>query len=75
MKTKELKIYHAIMFIVFSVILVLFVFKALSVKSNSKVYPTEKSDIKTSYIEAKDLSKENLSLEKINYYEHLWNEK
>ncbi len=75
MKSKQLKIYHAIMFVVFSVILVLFVFKALSVKSNSKVYPIKKSDVKTPYIEAKDLSKENLSLRKINYYEQLWNEK
>lgn len=75
MKSKELKIYHVTMFVVFSVILVLIVFKTLSYKSNIKVYPIEKSDIKTSYIESKDLSKENLSLKKINYYEQLWNEK
>lgn len=75
MKSAELKIYHAIMFVVFSVILVLIVSKALSYESNSKVYPIEKSDIKTSYIKAEDLSKENLSLQKINYYEQLWNEK
>ena len=75
MKSKELKIYHAIMFVVFSTLLVLIVSKALSYKDNSKVYPIEKSTIKTSYIKAEDLSKENLSLEKINYYEQLWNEK
>lgn len=75
MKSAELKIYHATMFVVFSVILVLIVSKALSYKSNSKVYPLEKSDIKTSYIKAEDLSKENLSLQKKNYYEQLWNEK
>ena len=75
MKSKELKIYHATMFIVFSVILVLIVSKALSYKDNSKVYPIEQTTLKTSYIKAEDLSKENLSLEKINYYEQLWNEK
>ena len=63
------------MFVVFSTLLVLIVSKALSYKDNSKVYPIEKSTIKTSYIKAEDLSKENLSLEKINYYEQLWNEK
>lgn len=75
MKSAELKIYHATMFVVFSVILVLIVSKALSYKSNTKVYPLEKNYIKTSYIKAEDLSKENLSLQKINYYEQLWNEK
>ena len=63
------------MFVVFSTLLVLIVSKALSYKDNSKVYPIEQSIIKTSYIKAEDLSKENLSLEKINYYEQLWNEK
>ena len=75
MKSKELKIYHAIMFVVFSTLLVLIVSKALSYKSDSKVYPIERTTLKTSYIKAEDLSKENLSLEKINYYEQLWNEK
>ena len=75
MKSKELKIYHAIMFVVFSTLLVLIVSKALSYKDNSKVYPIEQTTLKTSYIKAEDLSKENLSLEKINYYEQLWNEK
>lgn len=63
------------MFVVFSTLLVLIVSKALSYKDDSKVYPIEKTTIKTSYIKAEDLSKENLSLEKINYYEQLWNEK
>jgi hypothetical protein len=75
MKSKELKIYHATMFIIFSVILVLLVSKALSNNSNSKVYPIERSVIKTSYLKPSDLSKENLSLQKQNYYERLWNEK
>jgi hypothetical protein len=75
MKSTELKIYHATMFIVFSVILVLLVSKALSTNSNSKVYPIEISTIKTSYLKPSDLSKENLSLQKQNYYERLWNEK
>jgi hypothetical protein len=75
MKSKELKIYHAIMFVVFSTLLVLIVSKALSYKDNSKVYPIEQTTLKTSCIKAEDLSKENLSLEKINYYEQLWNEK
>ena len=75
MKSKELKIYHAIMFVVFSVILILIVSKALSYKDDSKVYPIERTTLKTSYIKAEDLDKENLSLEKINYYEQLWNEK
>jgi hypothetical protein len=63
------------MFVVFSVILVLLVSKALSTNSNSKVYPTERSALKTSYLKSSDLSKENLSLQKQNYYEILWNEK
>ena len=63
------------MFVVFSVILVLLVSKALSTNSNSKVYPTERSALKTSYLKPSDLSKENLSLQKQNYYERLWNEK
>ena len=63
------------MFVVFSVMLVLIVSKALSYKSDSKVYPIERTALKTSYIKAEDLDKENLSLEKINYYEQLWNEK
>jgi len=63
------------MFVIFSVILVLLVSKALSTNSNSKVYPTERSTIKTSYLKPSDLSKENLSLQKQNYYERLWNEK
>jgi hypothetical protein len=75
MKSTELKIYHATMFVVFSVILVLLVSKALSTNSNSKVYPTERSALKTSYLKPSDLSKENLSLQKQNYYERLWNEK
>jgi len=75
MKSTELKIYHATMFVVFSVILVLLVSKALSTNSNSKVYPTERSALKTSYLKSSDLSKENLSLQKQNYYEILWNEK
>ena len=75
MKSKELKIYHATMFIVFSVILVLMVSKALSYKSNSKVYPIERTTLKTPYIKAEDLDKENLSLQKRNYLEKLWNEK
>ena len=75
MKSKELKIYHTTMFVVFSVILVLIVCKALSYKSDSKVYPIEQTTLKTSCMKSKDLSKENLSLEKINYYEQLWNEK
>ena len=75
MKSKELKIYHAIMFVVFSTLLVLIVSKALSYKGNSKVYPIEQTTLKTSYMKSEDLSKENLSLEKINYYEQLWNEK
>ena len=75
MKSKELKIYHAIMFVVFSTLLVLIVSKALSYKDNSKVYPIEQTTLKTSCMKSKDLSKENLSLEKINYYEQLWNEK
>jgi hypothetical protein len=75
MKSIELKIYHATMFVIFSVILVLLVSKALSTDSNSKVYPTERSTIKTSYLKPSDLSKENLSLQKQNYYERLWNEK
>ena len=75
MKSTELKIYHATMFVIFSVILVLLVSKALSTNSNSKVYPTERSTIKTSYLKPSDLSKENLSLQKQNYYERLWNEK
>jgi hypothetical protein len=75
MKSTELKIYHATMFVIFSVILVLLVSKALSTDSNSKVYPTERSTIKTSYLKPSDLSKENLSLQKQNYYERLWNEK
>ena len=75
MKTKELKIYHATMFVIFSVILVLLVSKALSTNSNSKVYSIERSTLKTSYSKPFDLSKENLSLQKQNYYERLWNEK
>ena len=75
MKSKELKIYHTIMFVVFSTLLVLIVSKALSYKDNSKVYPIEQTTLKTSCMKSKDLSKENLSLEKINYYEQLWNEK
>ena len=75
MKSTELKIYHATMFVVFSVILVLLVSKALSTNSNSEVYPIERSTIKTSYLKPSDLSKENLSLQKQNYYERLWNEK
>jgi hypothetical protein len=75
MKSKELKIYHATMFVVFSVILVLIVSKALSYKSDIKVYPIERTTIKTSYLKPSDLSKENLSLQKRNYYERLWNEK
>ena len=63
------------MFVVFSVILVLIVSKALSYKNNSKVYPIERTTLKTSYIKAKDLDKENLSLQKRNYLEKLWNEK
>ena len=75
MKSKELKIYHAIMFVVFSTLLVLIVSKALSYKDNSKVYPIEQTTLKTSYIKAEDLDKENISLQKRNYYEQLWNEK
>jgi hypothetical protein len=75
MKSTELKIYHATMFVIFSVILVLLVSKALSTNSNSKVHPIERSTIKTSYLKPSDLSKENLSLQKQNYYERLWNEK
>lgn len=75
MKSKELKIYHATMFVVFSTLLVLIVSKALSYKDNSKVYPIEQTTLKTSCMKSKDLDKENLSLEKINYYEQLWNEK
>ena len=75
MKSKELKIYHATMFVIFSVIFVLLVSKALSTDSNSKVYPIERSALKTSYSKPSDLSKENLSLQKQNYYERLWNEK
>ena len=75
MKSKELKIYHATMFVVFSTLLVLIVSKALSYRDNSKVCPIEQTTLKTSCIKAEDLSKENLSLEKINYYEQLWNEK
>jgi hypothetical protein len=75
MKSTELKIYHATMFVIFSTILVLLVSKALSTNSNSKVYPIERSVIKTSYLKPSDLSKENLSLQKQNYYERLWNEK
>jgi hypothetical protein len=75
MKSKELKIYHATMFVIFSLILVLLVSKALSIDSNSKVYPIERSALKTSYSKPCDLSKENISLQKQNYYERLWNEK
>ena len=75
MKSKELKIYHVTMFVTFSLILVLLVSKALSTNSNSKVYPIERSALKTSYSKPFDLSKENLSLQKKNYYERLWNEK
>jgi hypothetical protein len=75
MKSTELKIYHATMFVIFSVILVLLVSKALSTNSNSKVYPIERTTLKTSYIKAEDLDKENLSLQKRNYLEQLWNEK
>ena len=75
MKSKELKIYHATMFVVFIVILVLMVSKALSYKSYSKVYPIERTTLKTPYIKAGDLDKENLSLQKRNYLEKLWNEK
>ena len=75
MKSKELKIYHATMFVVFSVILVLMVCKALSYKSNSKIHPIERTTLKTPYIKAEDLDKENLSLQKRNYLEQLWNEK
>jgi hypothetical protein len=75
MKSTELKIYHATMFVIFSVILALLVSKALSNNSDSKVYPIERSVIKTSYLKPSDLSKENLSLQKQNYYERLWNEK
>ena len=63
------------MFVVFSVILVLMVSKALSYKSYSKVYPIERTTLKTPYIKAEDLDKENLSLQKRNYLEQLWNEK
>ena len=63
------------MFVVFSVILVLMVCKALSYKSYSKVYPIERTTLKTPYIKAEDLDKENLSLQKRNYLEKLWNEK
>lgn len=63
------------MFVVFSVILVLIVCKALSYKSYSKVYPIERTTLKTPYIKAEDLDKENLSLQKRNYLEQLWNEK
>ena len=63
------------MFVIFSVILVLLVSKALSTNSNSKVYPIERTTLKTSYIKAEDLDKENLSLQKRNYLEQLWNEK
>ena len=63
------------MFVVFSVILVLMVCKALSYKSYSKVYPIERTTLKTPYIKAEDLDKENLSLQKRNYLEQLWNEK
>ena len=75
MKSIELKIYHATMFVIFSVILFLLVSKALSTNSNSKVYTIERSTIKTSYLKPSDLSKENLSLQKQNYYERLWSEK
>jgi hypothetical protein len=75
MKSTELKIYHTTMFVIFSVILVLLVSKALSTNSNSKVHQIERSTIKTSYLKPSDLSKENLSLQKQNYYERLWNEK
>ena len=75
MKSIELKIYHGTMFVVFSLILILLVSKALSNNSNSKVYPIERSAIKTSYLKPSDLAKENLSLQKQNYYERLWNEK
>ena len=75
MKSKELKIYHATMFVVLSVILVLIVSKTLSYKSDSKVYTIERTTLKTSYIKAEDLDKENLSLQKRNYLEQLWNEK
>jgi hypothetical protein len=75
MKSTELKIYHATMFVIFSVILILLVSKALSTDSNIKVYPIERSTIKTSYLKSSDLAKENLSLQKQNYYERLWNEK
>ena len=57
MKSKELKIYHATMFVVFSVILVLMVCKALSYKSNSEIYPIERTTLKTPYIKAEDLDK------------------
>ena len=63
------------MFVVFSIILVLIVSKALSYKSDIKVYPIEITTLKTSYIKAEDLDKENLSLQKRNYLEQLWNEK
>lgn len=75
MKSTELKLYQYVMFITYSLILILIVFKALSYKSNSKVYLKEKSILKTSYIRLKDLDKESLSLQKRNYYEYLWNEK
>ena len=75
MKSKELKIYHAIMFVVFSTLLVLIVSKALSYRDNSKVCPIEQTTLKTYCMKSKDLSKENLSLEKRNYLEQLWNEK
>jgi hypothetical protein len=75
MKSTELKIYHVTMFVVFSVILVLLVSKALYTNSNSKVYPIQRSTIKTSYLKPSDLAKENLSLQKQNYYERLWSEK
>jgi hypothetical protein len=57
MKSKELKIYHATMFVIFSVILVLLVSKALSTNGNNKVYPIERSALKTSYLKPSDLSK------------------
>ena len=63
------------MFVVFSTLLVLIVSKALSYRDNSKVCPIEQTTLKTYCMKSKDLSKENLSLEKINYYEQLWNEK
>ena len=60
------------MFIVFSVLLILTVFKALSYKSYSKVHPTEENTLKPNYYNVVDEDKKSISFEQKNYYQQLW---